>query len=97
MTVATLVPAPAAAPAVLTIPERLQRGAFTSLGRVPGRLLRRLAPRASMSSTSSRAPSAISGSPPFGAAAHSVSVEVHSGAGRTDEAMPMSPANAPLT
>ena len=45
MTVTTLAPAPAAAPAVLTIPERLQRGAFTSLGRVPGRLLRRLAPR----------------------------------------------------
>ncbi|TMS51619.1 alpha/beta hydrolase [Mycobacterium sp. DBP42] len=45
MTVTAKAPAPAAAPAALTIPERLQRGAFTALGRVPGRLLGRLAPR----------------------------------------------------
>ncbi|WP_242671572.1 hypothetical protein [Mycobacterium syngnathidarum] len=45
MTVTAQAPASAAAPAALTIPERLQRGAFTALGRVPGGVLRRLAPR----------------------------------------------------
>ncbi|WP_043650895.1 alpha/beta hydrolase fold domain-containing protein [Nocardia thailandica] len=45
MTVIAQAPAPTQAPAARNVVERLQRAAFTALGRIPGGLLRRLAPR----------------------------------------------------
>ncbi|WP_280211347.1 alpha/beta hydrolase fold domain-containing protein [Nocardia cyriacigeorgica] len=45
MTVTAQAPAPAQAPAALSVAERLQRAAFTALGSIPGGLLRRIAPR----------------------------------------------------
>ncbi|MEU1525542.1 alpha/beta hydrolase [Nocardia rhamnosiphila] len=45
MTMTARALAPAQAPAVLSVAERLQRAAFTALGSIPGGLLRRVAPR----------------------------------------------------